>query len=62
MPSKSKKQRDAMRAACHDKETRKAMGISKEQACEWVREDEKRRESTKSTKNTKRSAMRRKKK
>lgn len=41
MPSKSKKQREAMRAACHDAETRKAMGISKKQACEWVEEDQK---------------------
>jgi hypothetical protein len=41
MPSKSKKQAKAMRAACHDPKTRKAMGISKKAACEWSKEDSK---------------------
>ena len=42
MPSSSKAQARAMRAACHDAETAKAMGISQEKACEWMRADQKR--------------------
>lgn len=33
MPT-TKKQKDAMRAACHDATTRKAMKVSKKAACE----------------------------
>lgn len=45
MPSKSKSQAKAMRAACHDSKTRKAMGISKKAACEWMREDQRKRKT-----------------
>lgn len=40
MPSKTKKQAEAMRAAAHDPKTRKAMGISKKQAEEFVQADQ----------------------
>jgi hypothetical protein len=43
MPSKTRKQAKAMRAACHDPKTRKKMGISKEEACEFARADKKKR-------------------
>lgn len=43
MPSKSRKQAEAMRAACHDAKTRKAMGISKKVACEFMRADQRKR-------------------
>lgn len=38
MPSKTKKQAAAMRAACHSKKPRKG-GIPKHVACEFVRAD-----------------------
>lgn len=41
MPSKSEKQARVMRAAAHDDEFAKRMGISKEVAKEWAREDAK---------------------
>lgn len=50
MPSKTKKQAAAMRAACHDPETRKKMGISKETACEFVRADKKKKKKRKEKK------------
>lgn len=40
MPSKTKKQADAMRAAAHDPKTRKAMGVSKKVAEEFMRADQ----------------------
>lgn len=41
MPSKTRKQARAMRAACNDPKVRKKMGISKEEACEFARVDQK---------------------
>ena len=42
MPSKTKKQARAMRAAAHDPKTAKAMGIPQGLAREFMREDMKR--------------------
>ena len=39
MPSKTKKQRSAMRAACRSAKVRRHMGISKKVACEFMRKD-----------------------
>ena len=47
MPSKTKKQAKAMRAACHDAKTRKRMGIPKKVACEYMQADQKRGKSKK---------------
>jgi hypothetical protein len=46
MPSTSKKQERAMRAAAHDKKTREAMGIPKKVAEEFVNADERKRAPT----------------
>lgn len=43
MPSKTKKQAAAMRAAKHDPKTRKAMGVSKKVASEFVSADQKKK-------------------
>ena len=40
MPSKTLKQRKAMRAACHDAETRQKMKIDQKTACEFMRADQ----------------------
>lgn len=42
MPSKTAKQANAMRAACHSKKPRKG-GIPKKVACEYVRADKKKK-------------------
>lgn len=47
MPSKggpNSKQAKFMRAACHSEKIRKEHGISKQAACEWMKEDQKRKE------------------
>lgn len=41
MPSKTKKQAEAMRAAAHDPKTRKKMGIDKKTAKDFVAADKK---------------------
>jgi hypothetical protein len=47
MPSKTKKQAKAMRAAKHSAAVRKAMGISKEVAEEFVEADKKKKRKSK---------------
>ena len=54
MPSKPKKQAKAMRAAAHDPKTRKAMKISKKQAEEFVRADQRKAEKSQKVKTSKR--------
>ena len=46
MPSKSEKQARTMRAAKHDPEFRRKMGISKEVADEFVRADKKKQKGS----------------
>jgi len=43
MPSKTKKQERAMRAAAHDPKTRRKMGISKKVAEKYVRADQRKK-------------------
>lgn len=53
MPSKTKKQAKAMRAAAHDPKTRKAMGIPKSVAEEFLKADQKKAKKSRRVKGRK---------